>query len=450
MVTRPKGGVSRVRRLHICIALALFSLSYRAALAQGGNISYVLIPTIVPGVTDTKVEMVRSDLSLTSILATYVPEGKSGLDITPVTIDAYVGPSTSRPNPLAQLTPLLPAGGGGMVIIEPVPGLDAVEVSYEVEQSPVRTAWKLPLLAESDFFPAHSTVYVLNLVKATDAESALQLFTTAKLAATCSVKVLRPKGSVIDERDGITVPAVGVTRIPDILSKVPSATASGINAQITCDQPFYALGEYPAADRWDTRVEYPVTNLPSNLTGEQLVSLPGTFLHAAKGSSDFHETVPLDPAVNYHTLEISFDISVRDPPGFVVFRNVVGMFRFGGRRFGKTLFFGSFENFGKQKYVIDLGTPFIETTLKRNFPLIGGHTYHFQITLDNDQRSLHYVITNAGGAVVTDVLGGLYNNFNATGTSQPIIEFGLGGVADNAYFPPYGWRYKNLSIVVTK
>jgi len=48
---------------------------------------------------------------------------------------------------------------------------------------------------------------------------------------------------------------------------------------------------------------------------------------------------------------------VADPPGFVVFRNVIGMFRVGGRRFGKTLFFGSFENFDKSKFVIDLGSP---------------------------------------------------------------------------------------------
>ena len=434
-----------MKRLHLQV-LALATLCTTAARAQ--TISYVLVPTISPGVTVTKVEMVRTNLTLTNVEATYVADGQSGLEKSATVLDAYIGPSTSKPNPLLDLTPILPSGG--MVMLAPVPGLDTVEVSMEVEQSPVRTAWKLPLLAESDFFPAKSTIYVLNLIKATDAASNLQLYNVGQLAANCSVKVLRPKGSVIEERDGITVPAVGVTGIPDIMSKVPSPTAAGINVAVTCDQPFYALGAYPATNRWDSRVEYPVTQLPTGLTAVTLDSRPGTFFRVLKGNSDLHDTLNLDPNTFYHTLSIDFDVAVKDPNGFVVFRNVIGMFRHGGRRFGKTLYFGSFENFGKQKYVIDVGTPFIETTLKRNFPLLGGHTYHFSIDLDNDQQSLHYVITNRDGGVVMDVLGGLYNDFNVFQGNGPIIEMGLGGVADNAYFPPYGWAFQNLNIVATK
>jgi hypothetical protein len=434
-----------VKRLPLYV-LAFATLCNTAARAQ--TISYVLVPTISSGVTVTKVEMVRTDLSLTEVQATYIGDGQSGLDQTATTLKAYVGPSTSKPNPLLNLSPILPTGG--MVMLVPVPGLDTVEVSMEVEQSPVRTAWKLPMLAESDFFPAKSTIYVLNLIKATDAASILQIYNVAQLAATCKVQVLRPKGSLLDERDGITVPALGVTGIPDIMSKVPAATAAGINASVTCDQPFYALGSYPATNRWDSAVEFPVTKIPTGLSAVVLDSRPGTFFRVVQGNSDLHVPVNLDPNTHYHTLSIDFDVAVKDPNSFVVFRNVIGMFRFGGRRFGKTLFFGSFENFGKSKYVIDLGTPFIETTLKRNFPLLGGHTYHFSIDLDNDQRSIHYVILNHDGSVVMDVLGGLYNDFNFFQGNGPIIEMGLGGVADNAYFPPFGWAFQNFSLVATK
>jgi len=426
--------------------LAFATLSATAAQAQ--SFSYVLVPTISPGVTVTKVEMVRTDLSLTNVQATYIADGQSAIDKAAATLKAYVGPSTSKPNPLLNLTPIVPSGG--MVMLAPTAGLIPVEVSMEVEQAPIRTAWKLPLLAETDFFPAGSTVYVLNLVKATDAASSLQLFNIDSLAATCNVKVMRPKGSVIEERDGITVPAVGVTGIPDILGKVPAATAEGINVAVTCDKAFYALGAYPATNRWNTRVEYPVTTLPTGLTAVTLDSRPGTFFRVVKGNSDLHITPALDPNTDYHHLSIDFDVAVKDPNSFVVFRNVIGMFRHGGRRFLKTLYFGSFENFGKQKYVIDVGTPFIETTLKRIFPLRGGHTYHFAIDLDNDQRSLHYVITNESGGVVTDILGGLYNDFNVVQGNAPIIEMGLGGVADNAYFPPYGWAFRNFELVATK
>jgi len=426
--------------------LALTTLLAGAAQAQ--TVWYVPIPGITPGVTDTKVELGRTDTSLNTVQATFIGEGQSGLDVSPSGLKAYIGPSTSKMNPLLQLTPII--NGGGMVVLEPEAGLNAVEVGFEVEEAPIRTAWKLPLLAASDFFAPGSTIYVLNLVKGTDAASRLQIFNLAATEATCNVQVLRPKGSVIEERDGFKVPAVGVLAIPDILRKVGNF-GSGINTAVTCDSPFYALGSYPATNRWNSQVEYPVEHLPlaSQLTAETLDSRPGMFFHVTKGNSDLHVPVNLDPSVYYHSLSINFDVAVVDPPSFVVFRNVIGMFRFGGRRFGKTLFFGSFENFGKQKYVIDLGSPFIETTLKRSFPLLNDHTYHFSITLNNDQRSIHYVITNHDGTVVADILGGLYNDFNAVGGNAPIIEMGLGGVADNAYFPPLGWRFSNFNLAVT-
>jgi hypothetical protein len=426
--------------------LALTTLVASAAQAQ--SISYVPIPLVTAGVTDTKVEMLRSNLTLTGVQATYVGDGKSAVDATPQNLNVYIGPSTSQPNPLLQLTPITPTSGGGMVILEPVPGLSTVEVSFELDESPIRTAWKLPLLGPDDFFAANSTVWVQNLIKATDAASNLQIFNPGNLAATCTASVLRPKGTVIEERSNITVPAQGVVAITDILRKVAAVPSAGINVAVSCNAPFYALGSYPATNRWDTAVEYPITTKPANYTSEVLDHRPGVFFHVTQGNSDLKIPVDLDPSVNYHVLTIDFDAAVADPNTFVVFRNIIGMFRHGGRRFDKTLYFGSFDNFGKQKYVIDVGTPFIETTLKRSIQLLGGRNYHFTITVNNDQQSIHYVITNGGGTVM-DVLGGLYNNFNVVDGNAPIIEMGLTGIADNAYFPPIGWKFSNWNLAAT-
>lgn len=291
---------------------------------------------------------------------------------------------------------------------------------------------------------------MVNLVKAADASSGLQIFNIGTQAASCNVTVLRPKGTAIEERDGVAVPALGVVRLANVLRAVSMASAGGITAAVTCDQPFYALGNFPATNRWETRVEFPVATPPTPLAAVTLDSRPGTFFHVVQGDSDLKIPVPLDANTNYHTLAINFDVAVQDPRTFVVFRNVIGMFRFGGRRFGKTLYFGSFENFGKSKFVEDVGTPFIETTLKRNVPLQGGHSYHFNITLDNDQQSIHYLVTNPNGGVVIEMLGGLYNDFNVVNGNAPIIEMGLGGVADNAYFPPFNWRFSNFSLVATR
>jgi len=311
--------------------LALSTLFGGVAHAQTSTISYVLVPTITPGVTKTKVELRRSDLSLSNVVATYVAEGKSGRDASSTTLKAFVGPSTSRVNPLLDLSPIVTSGG--MVMLAPVPGLDVVEVSFEIEEAPIRTAWKLPLLTADQFYGPGATIYVQNLIKATDAASSLQIFNAGNLQATCSVKVLRPKGTAIEERTGIHVPAQGVIRIADILKAVGTGTASGINVAVSCDSPFYALGNLPATDRWQSRVEYPTAEVPTTRTAVTLDSRPGLFFRLTRDNSDLHITPALAPNIHYHQMAINFDVAVADPPGFVVFRNVIGMFRFGGRRF---------------------------------------------------------------------------------------------------------------------
>jgi len=421
-------------------------LTLLANSAHAQTVSYVLVPTVTPGVTVTKVELLRQDLSLGQVQTTFIGEGKSGLGAIPKTLRAYVGPSTSRVNPLLDLTQVVTSGG--MVVLQPVPGLTAVEVSFEVEQAPIRTAWKLPLLTADQFFRPGTTAFVQNLMKNVDASSNLQLFNIGIKPALCNVMVLRPKGTAIEERKNIAVPAIGVIRIADILRGVGTGTAAGINAAVSCDQPFYALGALPATDRWFSRVEYPVAKLPATKTAVTLENRPGEFLRVTKSNSFLNLALSgLDPSTAYHSVSINFDITVADPPDFVVFRNVLGMFRAGGRRFGKTLYLGSFE--GRGKYVIDLGSPFIETTLKRSIDLSGHGTFHFAIDFDNDQKSMHYVITR-NKEVVLDVIGGLYNPVATVDGNSPILQFGLPGVADNAYFPPYGWHYQNLSIVATK
>src|SRR5947209_1372867 len=115
-------------------------LSLLAGAAHAQTVSYILVPTITPGVTMTKVEMLRQNLSLNQVQTTFVAEGHSGLGVSPKTLKVYIGPSTSRVNPLLDLSPV--ATSGGMAVIQPVPGLSAVEDSFEVEEAPIRTAWK--------------------------------------------------------------------------------------------------------------------------------------------------------------------------------------------------------------------------------------------------------------------------------------------------------------------
>ena len=177
--------------------------------------------------------------------------------------------------------------------------------------------------------------------------------------------------------------------------------------------------------------------------------MPGRFFHATQSNGLLNLPLNLDPNIAYRSVSFDFDATIALPKGQVFFEALLGFSRHGGRRFGKTLFFGNFYKYSEDKMVIDEGSPYIETDVKRSFPLVEGHKYHWTVTCDNALQSIHYVINNEDGTNLTDIYTGLYNNFNVVQGNLPTFDLGLPGVADNAYFPPIGWSFSNLSIVVT-
>jgi hypothetical protein len=218
------------------------------------------------------------------------------------------------------------------------------------------------------------------------------------------------------------------------------------------------LGAFPNEDRTLVRVNYPIAAFPVAGTPVTMVDKKGQFLNCLPDFSFTRFTLPFalsgnsGPGPRYKTLAVDFDVKTGDPE-YVVIRNIVGMLRAGGRRFGKTLFFGSFDRpqaGGGPKMLVDLGTPYIETVVKRTSDLTGLQNLHFHIELDSQQRTMLYQITRSNSsATLFNVTTGFFNDdLNAVGDAQPVLEFGLPGVADNAYYPPIGWRFSNLSVVV--
>ncbi len=416
------------------------------------EVRYVPVPFVGAGSIRIVTEYGRTDLTVKKVNVTRIPEGAAGATVTPSRQQVYIGPSTSTKFPLLDITPQVP----GLIVLDAENGLTSNEVSMELGKAPSNSGWELPLLGPSNLFLSGTTAYVQNLTKTADFASNLSLYNLGTVTATCSVKVLRPKGSQLDSRSGLRVPAIGALRIDDVLRL--SAVGGGIVAAVTCDQPFYALGALPDTNRTRSRIYYPANALPTAGTTTTLVDMPGLFLHVVEGNSFERVPIPLQLAPGgtgngprYRSLTIDFDAKTADPTGFTVIRNITGLLRNGGRRFGKTLFFGNFDRLdagGGPKMIVDLGTPYIETTIKRFLDLSGPRALHFHIELNADQKLITYQIFNSNNAAIFNVSSGLFNDdLNAVGAEVPMLEFGLPGVADQAYFPPFGWRFSSLKVV---
>ncbi len=419
------------------------------------EVRYVPVPFVGAGSIKIVTEYGRTDVSVKRVNVTRIPEGVAGATVQASREQVYIGPSTSTKFPLLDITPEAP----GLIVLDAEAGLTSNEVSMELGKAPSNSGWELPLLSPANIFLSGTTAYVQNLTKTADFASNLSIFNFGTVTATCSVRVLRPKGSQLDSRSDLKVPAIGALRVDDILRR--SAIGGGVVAAVTCDQSFYALGALPDTNRTRSRVYYPANAFPAAGTSTTLVDMPGLFLHVVEGNSFERVPIPLElaPGGNgngprYRSLTIDFDAKTADPTGFTVIRNITGLLRSGGRRFGKTLFFGNFDRLdagGGPKMIVDLGTPYIETTVKRFLDLSGPHILHFHIELNADQKLLLYQIFNNNDAAIFNVSSGLFNDdLNAVGAAVPMLEFGLPGVADQAYFPPFGWRFSSLKVVGTR
>lgn len=410
---------------------------------------------------DFGTEFYREDLNKINVDFTYIQEGKSGVGMTPSRYKVLPGPSTDKKHPLLtdnyardyrkppqRSDPKYKVSGAGLVIMEGEQGLLGIETAVIIGSEP-STAWELPMLTEDDLFESGDTAHVLNLMKDTQVASHLSLFNMGNSAGHCSTRLTAPNGQLIEERANLAVPALGAARIPDILTRVVGTT-TGLSVAVTCDQPFYAMGSFPASNPADVRLHYPSAEPPTLGTKQVLVS--NDSFQVTRTNSAKNYELALEPGKRYRSIYIDFDAKAAPPTNAAYFRGLFGMWRpEGTQRFGKTLYFGINERHDRSKLMVDLGTPFIEImTKKSGVPFVSQKTYHFHLEINSDERLFRQFVTSAG-KVVADMRSGLLNDDLSVKNGKTVI-FGLGlpGIADGAYSPPYGWKFTNIVITAYK
>ena len=403
-------------------------------------------------------EFFRQDLNKINVDFTFVAEGQSGVGKTPVRYKVLPGPSTDKNHPLLtdnytrdfrkppqRSDPKYTVSGGGLMIMEGEQGLLGIETAVIIGQD-TATAWELPMLTEDDAFEAGATAHVLNLMKDGTVSSHLSLFNLGRAAAQCEARLMAPNGQLIEERTGLAVPALGATRITDILRRVVGTT-TGLSVEVSCDEPFYSLGSFPAPNAVDIRVHYPSTEPPALGTKQVFVSNASFQVTRAKPAKSF--TLNLDPDTRYRSIYIDFDMKAASKSNDAYYRGIVGMWRPDPTlRFGKTLYFGVNERWDRAKLLVDLGTPFIEImTKKSNAPIVDGKTYHFHIEINADEKLFRQLVTDSAGKVVADMRHGLLNDdLSFKNGKNIIVGFSLPGIADGAYSPAFGFKFTKIVI----
>jgi hypothetical protein len=423
-------------------ALALTTALFMAT-ALLADTFYIPIPETRGGNIIAQVEFHGAKSGFANGL--FIPENtpSSGLFGTTQKVDNFF-----RPN-VWDITNNLTSGG--LFVINADAPLTFTAASFLVNSGSQNTAWQLPVITAGNWFAPGATAFLdrLGRDQAGNGITGLQTVNFSNKLANCSAQIQRPKGSPVGDPVRFSVSAVSSVNIPDFLAAGGYATVAPVlRATVTCDQPFYAYATFGTPSRLFVRVSFPL-DAPSLPPGPAVsMNIPGTFFVPRSGNSDLVLNLPLVPNTSYRAVTIDYDLQIKQFD--FVFNVLLGMFHHGGPRFNKTLYFGTFIRGLRNRYVMDLGSPSLEVDLKENYGFVEGGSYHFHIVYDGEHEQISNLVFDPHGNLVLDVEGGTFNNDIADRGNPVVIDWGVGGIADGAYFPPLGWRFSNLHVVASQ
>ncbi|HVT61012.1 MAG TPA: hypothetical protein VHR45_21795 [Thermoanaerobaculia bacterium] len=403
---------------------------------------FIPIPETGGGNVVTQVEFHGASSGFAN--ATFVPAGVNGIPLGGSTQQVN---NFFRPNVWDVTNNIT---GGGLLILNANAPLSFTATSFQVFAGSAETAWQLPTIAPGSWFGPGSTAHLAQLGRdANGGVTHLQVVNFTRKTAHCTAQLQRPKGTFVGAPITFSVPAVSSATVADILATAGySLVAPVIRAMVSCDQAFYPFATFATPSRLNVRVMYPLDAPSAPPSKAVTMNIPGTFFVPRNGDSDLQMDVPLVPNTSYRVLSIDYDLTINQFD--FVFDVLLGMYHHGGPRFNKTLYFGTFVRGLRRRYIIDLGSPSLEVDLKFDYPLAQGGTYHIRIVYDAEHATITNLVFDNHGNLLLVVQGGTFNNDLADRGNPVVIDWGVGGVADGAYFPPLGWRFANLHLVATQ
>lgn len=421
------------------------ALLLAAAAALPAETVYIPIPTLNSAKPMTLIEVAKTNGGPQTLNVAFIPTGRTGADVTETSrnVNNYFRPNVYNPTGLIS--------GAGMLKITNPEGIETVVAAVSLDKRSEDTHWRLPIVSAADPFKAGETAYLENLERSARGATNVEIMNLGQAPATCQITLKRPRGTVIGTPITTPLPILSHKVITDVLAgRLGVASAAGVKAEVTCNRPFYAYGTYIDTDPLNYRLLYPLDQPATPYVAADTVTLnrSGNFFTPVTGDSELQIDLPLVPDRSYRKAEIEFDLYIDSFSP--VFNGIFGFFHPGGPRFGKTLYYGVNIRGLRSRTLLDLGTPAIESAPKRNSPFKEKRTYHIRIDYDTQAAMITFTAREKGGPLIVYAQSGAFNLDLADRGSPVKLAFGLRGVADNAYFPPIGWKYSNLEVRVLR
>lgn len=363
-----------------------------------------------------------------------------------------------------------PLGGIGMAEITGYDHLAFVgELNVLAPDHRLIAATEIPLLGSKDVIPPRTWAHLVALERDhTMRTSDLGVVNLSGGAGTCTVASFRADGGWIKPPAEVTLKPFGHLFFDDAFGILGEPQLDGGRFQVSCTVPFWTYSTtvsrvpefvklaVPAATGQSTLppaappanpppASPPTTNPPpknpppAGQSGE-LVRRNGTFLSATKADSILDVHLPIGAGQRYRSITVEFDMATGRFPTSL-FTSTVGFIRpvKGGTYFAHTI------RGDRGKTTLDMGAgPKLQHRGSNN--VWKQHTnYRVRAHYNAAGRQIVWEVWR-GGQLIERVVGATGNNNLVHGGEGMKLFFGLPKPYDNAFFPPWGWRFSNLVV----
>ncbi len=397
--------------------------------------------------TSTKIWVSNPTTAALSFTTRFYPAGTDGTKAGPVSSQIVVGP-----NATVVLANVAPVGTSGMLGIAGGAQLAVgAQLISNVGGQGVGLS-EVPSISAATALTANAVAQLpgLERVAAVSVSDAF-LFNLEASAARCIIKVYQASGAQLATTATVSLLPLERLDFVDTINGLALGSLTDLRVQASCDHKFWLAGLVRRASG-EIGFVAPASTLAAGLlnggggdpppSGDTVTfTVPGLFLNAVDGNSSKSFPLPVKQGQLYKTTVIEYDLGIgRFPDG--LFTGVQALRRPGTR----TLFYGLQIVNRNGKTTLDLG---VQDILARgDGPWQEFHLYHMKITYDVPNRRVTLEVFENG--VRKQTLSGQAQHLDLINDGHGLtIDFGQNGIADGAYYPPIGWKYSNLKVVLT-
>jgi hypothetical protein len=353
------------------------------------------------------------------------------------------------------LTGLVPGGGRGLLAVDGAPQISVAArlVASDPLAAPLSTV-QAPAVSARQTFAAGGSAQIQGTERTDSTATTLGLVNLAPKATLCTVRAFRTDGTQVAGDAVVTVAAGSLREFDDAWHILGQERIADARFSVSCADPFFVYAKVLSTDGRRTLFLTPDGSLadsagstptPTPATETVTVTRPGLFFSPVEGASALDVPLPVVPGRRYGSATIELDLAT----GLFapIFDSLVALVQPGDSRINRTLYFGFHVRGHRSRTYIDLGVPVVEPSLKGTYGWQENAAYHIKIRYDTVGKSMLLEVSQ-NGQLVHSVSGGIFNlDLEDAGTGL-VLKLGLPGVADNAYFPPIGWRFSNLSVTL--